>query len=505
MKLNHQLANINPRLITIGGVFTCLILFLLHTFLYRNFFIDDAYITFRYVSQFTAGNGIVYNIGERVEGYSNFLWLMLLSPFHKLGFDIVTTSKLFGFIIAFFTLIITWQFGKRFKYPLIAPLFLACSGPFIIWTMGGLETHLFAFLLVLAAYTFMQETDKQKGVLSAVWFSLLAMTRPEGIMFAGVAVLFRGWLLWQAKQRPSRQDWIRVGLITIIFGSFLLWRYSYYGEWLPNTYYAKSMGFHPRGFVEGAFYIYQILLRIGGIFFVLIPIGFALIDTKKDTAVPYLFLNIIAYFALMFLSGGDWMPLLRFSVHILPLIYLLVAAGLTSISQRWPELPVRILIVILVIGQMLFLLMVSLEQYIVDGEGRVTHTLEENNAPLDYILSQAEPGDVVALTQAGKFAYYLPLEVHLIDMIGLNDAHIAHVPPKFPNGLTGNGDVFGKWDVDYVLAQEPNFIETMGPAQDEAGTWSTAFTGTDELLNDPRFAARYIRTEYGFFEKIDEQ
>ena len=503
--LYHKYKKIPSHFITIGGFAICLILFLLHGALYRHFFIDDAYITFRYVKQFTSGNGVVYNIGEFVEGYSNFLWLILLSPFQKLGLDIVPISKFLGLFLAFLTLIVTWQFGNRFKYPFIAPLFLVCSGPFIIWTMGGLETHLFAFLLVLASYTFVKENDQKKGICSAVWFGLLAVTRPEGIMFAGIALLFRSWTLFQEKQRPFQQDWIRLGILIAIFGSFLLWRYSYYGDWLPNTYYAKSMGFHPRGFIEGTFYIYQIILRIGGIFFVLIPIGFALIDYKMDIAIPYLFLNVIFYFAFIFLSGGDWMPLLRFGVHILPLIYLLVAAGLTSISNRWPELPVKILILCLVIGQMAFLSMISLEQFVIDGEGRTIHTMDENDRQLSYLLTRAESGDVVALTQAGKYAYFLPLDVRIVDMIGLNDAHIARVPPKFPNGLTGSGDVFGKWDIDYVLEQEPDIIEIMGAQQNEFGVWSSTFTGTTELLNDPRFAEQYVRTKFGFFEKINAQ
>ena len=500
-----RLTTNNSRYLIIGGVALCLILFCVHIILYRNFFIDDAYITFRYVRQFTAGNGIVYNIGERVEGYSNFLWLLLLAPFHRLGFEIVSTSKILGILLALGTLFVTWRFGKRFGHPLIAPLLLVCSGPFVIWTMGGLETHLFTLLLVLATYTFTKENDNQRGFLSAVWFGLLALTRPEGILFAGIAALFRAWQLWRNKQRPSRQDWLRAGILAAIFGGYLLWRYSYYGNFLPNTIYAKSMGLHPRGFIEGAFYVYQTTLQLGGVFFIIFPIAFALLDDERDTAVSYLFLNVSIYFLFMFISGGDWMPLLRFSVHILPLIYLLVAAGLTSIVRRWPDKPVQILVGILVAAQMLFLLMASMEQFLVEGEGRTIHTLKENNQQIDYLLAQVQPGDTVALTQAGKYAYYLPLDVRIVDMVGLNDAHISHLPPQFPNGLTGNGDVFGKWDAAYVLAQEPDIVEVMGAYQNEANVWSTAFTGTTVLLNNPQFEELFTRTEFGFFERIADE
>ncbi|MDW8351850.1 MAG: hypothetical protein RML99_08060, partial [Anaerolineae bacterium] len=45
----------------------CFALFGLQIALFREFTIDDAFITFRYVKQWVAGNGLVFNIGERVE------------------------------------------------------------------------------------------------------------------------------------------------------------------------------------------------------------------------------------------------------------------------------------------------------------------------------------------------------------------------------------------------------------------------------------------------------
>ena len=43
-----------------------------------NFTQDDAYISYRYVANFLNGDGLVYNIGERVEGYTNFGWVIYL-------------------------------------------------------------------------------------------------------------------------------------------------------------------------------------------------------------------------------------------------------------------------------------------------------------------------------------------------------------------------------------------------------------------------------------------
>src|SRR5580700_7167110 len=46
---------------------------------------DDAYITFVYARNLVAGWGPVWNPGYAVEGYTNFLWMVLLAGAHYVG------------------------------------------------------------------------------------------------------------------------------------------------------------------------------------------------------------------------------------------------------------------------------------------------------------------------------------------------------------------------------------------------------------------------------------
>lgn len=43
------------------------------------FLTDDAFISFRYARNLVEGHGLVYDLGEYVEGYSNFLWVLELA------------------------------------------------------------------------------------------------------------------------------------------------------------------------------------------------------------------------------------------------------------------------------------------------------------------------------------------------------------------------------------------------------------------------------------------
>src|SRR5439155_1209101 len=75
------------------------------------FLCDDAFISFRYARNFAHGHGLVFNPGfERVEGYSNFLWVVVLAGLDRLGLEPpraslllswASTLLLWGLVVAF--------------------------------------------------------------------------------------------------------------------------------------------------------------------------------------------------------------------------------------------------------------------------------------------------------------------------------------------------------------------------------------------------------------------
>ncbi len=463
---------------------------IIHAWLFRGFFIDDAFITFRVVRQWTHGNGLVYNIGERVEGYSNFWWIILLTPFDLTDINLILASKFLGIILGLLTLLVTYAFAKRLPLPEIAPFLLVVSGPFVAWMMGGLETLLFTFLLTLSGYIFIREEETDKGGLSGILFGLLALTRPEGLLFALVAGILRLWRLFQERSLPSTLDLFRIaGGISLVV-PYYLWRFTYYGYLLPNTVYAKSGGLHPRPLLEGFYYIHQSLDMIGGFFVLAFPLALLIIHSQHALYIKYLTSSITAYFIFFLISGGDWMPMQRFLVHILPFIYLLVHAGVMQLQVIRPSPWVPALIAILILGQAAYLLVTSLEHRFIAGIGNGS-LIPKDTPTVIYLQQHIEADHTIAVVDAGIYAYIVPLETRVVDMIGLTDAHIAHRPIQYPNGLLGQGDAFGKWDVDYILAQSPDFVQVYLRGQTPSGQWKTHFTGTTLLINDPRFQAAY--------------
>lgn len=487
-------------------------LFALQVWLFKAFSIDDAFITFRYVRQLVAGNGLVFNIGERVEGYSNFLWVMMLAPLHALGGDMWLAARVLGVSAGAATLILTYHLARAAPQPALAPLLLSACAPFVAWTMGGLETALFCLLLTAGTLAFVREEEREMGWASGWLFGLLALTRPEGVIFFVLAAGFRAWQIRRDAQSgtPVRlavkhRDRQRLIAFGAVFLPYFVWRLVYYGQLLPNTVYAKSMGLHPRALVEGAYYLFDSVNALGGIWFLVVPLTLLALN-RPSLRHRFLFACVFAYAGFVLVGGGDWMPLHRFLVHVLPLLIVLVHAGVMQFDRLLGRTRPHLVGLGLVLAQTAFLYMGALDARFVRGIGQPVTPQGQTMA--DYLRERWRPGDVVALTDAGGLAYALPLEARVVDMFGLTDAHIAHRRPQFPSGLFGRGDGFGKWDVDYVLAQNPRFVQLHVIARSPEGTFIVDNTSNRLLVNDPRFRLRYRQVAdtpelQGLFERIE--
>ena len=114
-----------------------LLLALVHGWHFRQHLTDDAFIPFRYLANLFAGHGLVYNPGERVWGYTNFLWIALLAPPIAGGIDPLAAARALGLLSNAVVLVWVLAFlpadvdATRRWNPAGAAL-LATSGPFLL-------------------------------------------------------------------------------------------------------------------------------------------------------------------------------------------------------------------------------------------------------------------------------------------------------------------------------------------------------------------------------------
>jgi hypothetical protein len=115
------------------------------------FGLDDAYISYRYAENLIHGNGLVYNPGERVEGYSNFLYVLLVAPAFLFTGDlgVYIYSVVFNIVCALGAYLVFQRWICKSFSPLVTTLacFLFAMSPFIwLWTASGMETVLVLFV-----------------------------------------------------------------------------------------------------------------------------------------------------------------------------------------------------------------------------------------------------------------------------------------------------------------------------------------------------------------------
>jgi hypothetical protein len=478
---------IGPRatalLLAIGVLLPLAARFLDHT-------VDDAFISFRYAENLVNGHGLVFNAGERVEGYTNFLWVLLIAPFLALGVDPELAARGLGLAAATGTLAAVVRAApsgdSRKEVVAIAPLLLASSPPFALWATGGLETVLFTCLVVWSAVLAIE--DLEQGALrpvSSVALALASLTRPEGF---GLACALGALLLALHRKSPSRsKELLRWGAAFLaIFVPYFLWRLSYYGDPLPNPFYAK-VGATSSQLLRGLRYVHAYFLESG--YWVLVPCA-GLIWSRRRARVAVLGGLALAFLGYVVAVGGDGLPLYRFLVPILPLLFLLIAEGSDAALRRvqasgWVRVVAACLALALCARAALPAFR-GTSARLVDQDRREVAAWKEIGA---YFAASASPGASIAVIPAGAVPYFSRLRA--IDMLGLNDRAIARRRmPALGTGQAGHE----KYDVDYVLARRPTYVLV--------GVYGLSPTAQPaEQLVQPYYAAEFRLLESSEFRR----
>ncbi len=303
-----------------------------HALDYRG---DDLFITLRYVTNLISGRGLVYNVGERVEGYSNFLWVLMLAGPARLGVDLVVLARGLGVLFAGLNTFLAYLIALRLEATraraVVAPLLLALATPFATWAGSGLEAPLFSALISCALLERFRERPRLPVV--GLLLGLAAITRPEGILFAFTFAFHEATGMFgragSASSSPSAPARLAaagrvLGAAGLLWVPQLLFRRWYYAQWLPNTYYAK-VDHDGHALQRGVGYLGAYLD-----FASWLPLTCAaccLVLAWRDARVRHLGLALLAYLAWVAAAGGDGLTMFRFVAHVMPLICILVARG----------------------------------------------------------------------------------------------------------------------------------------------------------------------------------
>ena len=465
--------------------------------------LDDAYIFFRYVDNWLAGHGLSWNPGgERVEGYTSFLWVLVLAGPRALGAEPVALAHalntLFFAALALLALRLLTRAAGGFRAVLaLGPLWIATSAQLGAAARSGMELVLFLLLALGALYLHLFPPAGARGrVVGGLVFALVVLARPEGLLLYLACVVEELWRGRADRSAALRAELPRLAGLLVLLVPHLAWRLAYYGELLPNTFHAK-VAFSPVNVARGLAGLVQFLGTFRGAALAL-ALGLWVLAprTRLGHLLAWLALLWLGYCAL-YLGLPDWAENYNYTVLLDLVALLLVGHALAGlVAGRAPgwtggaRLAAGLALLLSVAGNLSGALASRAQR----GGWRVTLADEPRQgltagfAAIGRKLRElAPPGATVATGACGAIPYLSGLVT--IDTLGLNDKHIARQPIRSP-GTAPFGHERG--DGAYVLAQAPTFVIMLPFPTPSPRRGFTGFAQTfRDLAESDEFKRRY--------------
>jgi arabinofuranosyltransferase len=449
--------------IVISLLVFCFLVYLGSIISQRHMIFDDSFITYRYARNLANGYGITWNPNEApVEGYTNFLLVIILAPFIKFGADPLLVTRLISIISAVFMCIILYRLSRN-EYGatnhsafLIAISFLLFTNTDFLIILG-LETVFYAaslFLSFAIGAQYLNSNDRNLGYLFGLFTFTAFLLRPEAVFIIAAFIVTTGIINWEKKGRLKSLFalWMPVGITFVLpLLAYLLWKYLYFGTILPNPFYIKvsaSQLYSPLGINSILEFLtnYRFLIALAGISF------FAPANDK--TRQGRLFASLFCLFCIVFYvrvdtlmdKGGRFLyPVTIFLMYLATPILLRVFDYLLSETQHWGwKIPLFFGIFILAINPSSISQTVTNFEAISQGRESQTQSplmLKEYKVALELSKYPNIKKMRIAFGDAGVIPYFS--EALSLDDVGLNDRFIAT--------HTDLGQL-----TDYYFAQQPD-------------------------------------------------
>ncbi|MBI2786128.1 MAG: protein LphB [Legionella longbeachae] len=410
-------------------------LFVLQILTIWPFTIDDMYISLRYAKHWAEGNGLLWNLhSSPVEGYSNFIFVVLGAFTLLIKGNPVFVLKITGLLGIFFTCCFIYLIS-RFWFPrresVLPSLGLLLYKGQIIWATSGLETAFYEALISGSVYFCLRaigyqsfpgaRKKSQNGyfIFAGVFLSLAGLTRPEAPV---LMILFFLLICWDRPKEDLKKYWQGVFFfcltLVIFYAPYFLWRILYYGFLFPNSVYCKGFSSKVTLFLD-----IQYIKLIWPFAVLAVPACIKAQDRRHY----FLWLPSLVY--LLILADAD--PIVAFDNRLfLPVFALLLPLALQGIStivhDFWQkeDYVFGLLFYLGCIGVAFFFIpAMSLADYHYFCQNPLRGE-ELRGKVINWLNRNTHAGESVVLSDSGMIPYVSDL--NFIDSYCLNNLSMAH-------------------------------------------------------------------------------
>jgi len=454
---------------------------------YRGYVKDDAYISLRYARNLVEGHGLVFNHGDRLEGYTNFLWILLSTPAFALGIDPLSWVKGLGCLFGQLALVVTYSAARFFGgdrndwASYVAAALWASSTSVVLWSMGGLEPTFMAVvggggtLLAMKAYVAEDPTEARRHALfSALLLAGAALCRPDAHAIFLVAAAFVG--LQVLRERRVAPHWLLwAGVFVAVLAPYHLWRFLYFGGLLPNTALVKA-GAGPEVWAEGVKYVRGLLgFNVNPAVFLLALL--APFAGSRRLVKAWGLLLTVAYLVYLVKIGRDEMKYYRLFLPVYPIALALAADGARTLfgglgrlvggGDRGRLVAVGTAALLTWAGVVVCVQFTASKQRW--NSNFVTWSQDSFQAMGAYVAERSEPGDVAVFQDMGGAPWTSP-DIVWIDTIGILNRFVATELAAIglnpfmrsqKRSLPGGREEIQQFDKrvrDYAFDQDPEWV-----------------------------------------------
>ena len=454
---------------------------------------DDSFISFRYAKNLLNGFGLVFNQNEFVEGYTNFLWTILIYIGMLFQLDPIHTSIVLGLFFYILTLSLLLKTSsvlynsKFFKNSYFLPFSffsLSLQTHSQIYATGGLETSMFSFLLLTGSVFILLHDIDLHIFIGNFFLTLACLTRPDALLFYGIInlyILFSKIQFGKYSNSLLRILFIQFPFL-VLYIPYFLWKFNYYGYIFPNTFYAKSgagtnwsQGFEYLSLYFKTYYSFfllpiLLLLKLIGypriysfyLSFIkpnylrrkkilnqlktlkarnkIIKSNFSNYTISLDSFY-ILFLPSLLYIIYLYKIGGDFM-FARLLIPLSPILFLYLEILLFQFRINW----LRVIFILFFLFGLIFYknpfegTKIPIINHISNENDiykiKKIYELKLNLIPVSRIFKEEEISIAFGGSQA-MFAFYLEAPLAIETTTGLTDEYIAHLD-IFERGKIGH-------------------------------------------------------------------
>jgi hypothetical protein len=398
-----------------------------HSF-FRNQY-DDTYITYRYAVNLAQGHGLVFNVGERTDSASSFLYTLVLSAcwlLHAKNLELV--GGLIGVLSLGLISGLVYKLALYASSDRRAALIVAvgcCFNGFLSgWTLSGMETLPWATLVLLAIYLLV--INARPAVIGLA-IAAAAFTRFEGILlvipYVMVLVRCRRW---------SKRSWAPLVGVLLAFAGFYILKHAYYGVWISHAYQMKKVALYykaaPREMIHFWIYYASIPLLLS------VPVLFS---RRYGFVLAYLTLSLTS------VALGPRSDLSRYSVHLLPIVYAFSAPLLARMIAEF-RTRMRISVLVLIVAALCAQVSAGarLGWHVMTGLAGDQECRENIG---QFINRNIDRSAYIASSDLGEIAY-VAIDHRFVDLIALTSADVL---ADYREGKTSD-DILRSKDVKYL-------------------------------------------------------